>query len=264
MTIRGGVTEPAGVRVDAARATVLQRLNPLTALGLVTMLGVFVSFVFAPLPLLALHLFVVALLLVAGAGPRQLLLTHLVMTPFALGVLATNAVSRPGLVLAAWGPLAVTDQGLVVGAALAVRVFVVAVPSVAVASSLDPTRLVTAAMQHLRLGAPGGYALLTAHRMLAALPQEWSLLLAAGRSRAPLDRRGRPRLGLRGYGRCAFALLVGSIRRGERIADALGVRGLRATDRTVRLQAPFSRLDAVVALSVPLGCALVVALFWAE
>lgn len=261
MTIRGGVAEPAGVRIEAA-STVLQRLNPLTALGLVTVLGVFVSFVFAPVPLIALHLLVVGLLLAGGANPRQLLLTHLVMTPFALGVLATNAVSRPGVTLAAWGPVAVTDEGLLVGAALAVRVFVVAVPSVAVATSLDPTRLVTAAMQHLRLGAPAGYALLTAHRMLAALPQEWSLLLAAGRSRAPLDRRGRPRLGLRGYARSAFALLVGSIRRGERIADALEVRGLRATERTVRLRVPFTRLDAVVALTTPVLGAVVLALFW--
>lgn len=240
----------------------LQRLNPLTGLGLVTLLGIGVSFIFRPVPLLALHALVVALLLAGGAGLRRLLVTHLAMTPFAVGVLATNAVSRAGTVLLTWGPLTVTDQGLVVGAALAMRVYVVAVGSVAVAAAIDPTRLMTAAMQHLRLDASAGYALLSAHRMLAALPQQWTMLLAAGRTRAPLDRRGRPKLGPRGYGRAAFGLLVGSIRRGERIADALQVRGLRASHRTPRPSVPFTATDVLVASMTIALCGLVVTAAW--
>ena len=126
------------------------------------------------------------------------------------------------------------------------------------AGALDPTRLIAAAIQHLRPGASAGYAMLTAQRMLASMPQQWSMLLAAGRSRAPLNRRGRPVLGIRGYRRAAFALLVGSIRRGERIADSLQVRGLRASGRTVRLTVPFTRLDgAAFLLSTVLSAAAI-------
>ena len=50
--------------------SVLARLNPLTPLALITALGIGVSFLFAPLPTLALHLSVVTLLLAAGAGLR--------------------------------------------------------------------------------------------------------------------------------------------------------------------------------------------------
>ena len=160
--------------------SVLARLNPLTPLALITALGIGVSFLFAPLPTLALHLSVVTLLLAAGAGLRGVVISHLTFTPFAVGVLATNAVSRPGAVLAHAGPLMITDEGVAVGMALALRVLVVAVPAVAVASVLDPTRLVTAAMQHLRLTPSVGFAVLTAHRMLGAMPQQWSTLLAAG------------------------------------------------------------------------------------
>lgn len=234
--------------------SVLARLNPLTPLALITALGIGVSFLFAPLPTLALHLSVVTLLLAAGAGLRGVVISHLTFTPFAVGVLATNAVSRPGAVLAHAGPLMITDEGVAVGMALALRVLVVAVPAVAVASVLDPTRLVTAAMQHLRLTPSVGFAVLTAHRMLGAMPQQWSTLLAAGRSRAPLDRRGRPKLGVRGYGRAAFGLLVGGIRRGEQIAGALQVRGLRSTRRTMRLQVPFVQLDAVAAVVAVVVC----------
>ena len=247
------------VEVDN-RSPVLERLNPLTGLALVAALGVLVSFMFVPLPLVALHLVVVGLLLAGGAGAARLLLTHLAFLPFAIGVLFTNAISRPGIALARLGPVTFTDKGLVVGAALAVRVLLVAVPAVAVAGALDPTRLIAAAIQHLRLGAPAGYAMLTAQRMLASMPQQWSMLLAAGRSRAPLNRRGRPVLGIRGYRRAAFALLVGSIRRGERIADSLQVRGLRASGRTVRLTVPFTRLDgAAFLLSTVLSAAAIIA-----
>lgn len=227
----------------------LSKVNPLTCFGLLAALGLAVSFVWDPAPVLVLHVALVALLLGAGLAPAEALRSHLLVAPFAIGVLMTNAVSRPGEVIAAVGPLEVTDEGLVAGAALAIRVFVVAVPAMAVARATDPTRLVTA-MTQLRLSARAGFAVLTAHRMLAAMPAEWQALLDAGRVRAPLDRRGRPRLGVRGYGRAAFTLLVTQIRRGDRIADALEVRGVGSPSRTQRLVVPFTRVDALTAAAV--------------
>ena len=232
----------------------MSRLNPLTPLALLLALGAAVSFVLDGVALVGLHVWLVVVLACGlRVGVAELARTHLVFAPFALGVLMTNAVSRPGAVLAEVGPLEVTDVGVRVGLALALRVLVVAVPAVVVGRRTDPTRLVVAAMQHLPLRPRGGFAVLTAHRMLADMPQRWQLLLAAGRSRAPLDRRGRPRLGARGYARAAMGLLVGGIRRGNRIADALDVRGIGAPVRTARLQEPFSRADVVVAASVVLG-----------
>jgi energy-coupling factor transport system permease protein len=238
----------------------LTRLNPLTGLGLLAVIGLVVSFVLEPLPVLLLHLALLGLLLVAGTALSMILRNHLVFAPFALGVLMVNAISRPGEPVAVVGPLEATDDGVRIGLALALRVLVVAVPAVALARASDPTRLVIAAIDHLRVPHTAGFALLTAHRMLAAMPQEWQTLLDAGRVRAPLDRRGRPRLGVTGHVRAAFALLVGSIRRGDRIADALEVRGVRTRERTRRLAVPFRRLDAAAVVTVlVLGTAALVA-----
>lgn len=232
----------------------MNRLNPLTPLGLLLALGAVVSFVLDGVALVGLHAWLVVLLACGlRVGARELVRAHLLFLPFAVGVLMTNAVSRAGVVVAEVGPFEVTDDGVRVGLALALRVLVVAVPAVVLARRTDPTRLVVAAMQHLRLRPRGGFAVLTAHRMLADMPQRWQLLLAAGRSRAPLDRRGTPRLGVRGYARASMGLLVGGIRRGDRIADALDVRGIGAPVRTARLQEPFSRVDVLVAGVVVLG-----------
>jgi energy-coupling factor transport system permease protein len=234
----------------------LARLNPLTPFALLLALAVAVSFVFDPLPVLALHVVLVAVLLVARLAPGTLLRLHLLFAPFAVGVFMTNAVSRPGEAVLVLGPLTATDEGVRIAAALALRVLVVAVPAFAVARATDPTRLVTALMTQLRLNHRAGFAVLTAHRLLAGMPEQWQMLLAAAAVRAPLDRRGRPRLGVRAYGHAAFGLLVGGIRRGERIADALEVRGVRTTVRTQRTRVPFGAVDVVaatvvVALAVP-------------
>lgn len=246
--MRGAVLSPPVAR------TGLGRLNPLTPTALLLALGVTVSFVLDGAALVGLHLWLVGVLAVGlRAGAGELVRAHLVFAPFAVGVLMTNAVSRPGSVVAVIGPLTATDDGVRVGLALAIRVLVVAVPAILVARRTDPTRLVVALMQHLRMRPRAGFAVLTAHRMLADMPGRWQMLLAAGRSRAPLDRRGRVRLGARGYGRAALGLLVGGIRRGNRIADALDVRGIGAPARTARLREPFSRRDAVVGALVTLG-----------
>ncbi|WP_156251785.1 energy-coupling factor transporter transmembrane component T family protein [Pseudactinotalea terrae] len=232
----------------------MTRVNPLTPMGLLLLLGAVVSFMLDGGALLGLHAWLL-LVLVLGLRVRagELVRAHLLFAPFAIGVVMTNAVSRGGAVIAEVGPFEVTDDGLRVGLALALRVMVVAVPAALVARRTDPTRLVVAMMQHLRVRPRAGFAVLTAHRMLAEMPQRWGLLLAAGRSRAPLDRRGRPRLGAAGYGRAVMGLLVGGIRRGNRTADALDVRGIGAPTRTMRLQEPFSRLDVAAAALVTAG-----------
>ncbi len=232
----------------------MSRLNPLTPVLLLLVLGASVSFVLDVPALVGLHVFVVAVLLLGvGAGPVEVVRAHLVFVLFAVGVVVTNAVSRPGEVVAVVGPLVATDDGVRVGVALGVRVLVVAVPAVVLARRTDPTRLVTAMMQHLHLRPRAGFAVLTAHRMLADMPQRWQTLLAAGRMRVPLDRRGRARWGVRGHARAVLGLLVTGIRRGNAIADALDVRGVGAAQRTHRLREPFGWRDVVVVSLVPLG-----------
>ena len=248
------LSAPVGAR---SRRGGLARLNPLTPAALLLLLGASVSFVLDVAALVGLHAWLLVVL-AAGlrADPGELLRAHLTFAPFALGVLMTNAVSRPGRVLAEVGPLLVTDDGVRVGAALALRVLVVAVPAVVVARRTDATRLVVALVQHCRVRPRAGFAVLTAHRMLAEMPQRWRLLLSSARSRAPLGRRGRPRIGARGYARVALALLVGGIRRGNHVADALDVRGIGAPVRTSRRQEPFRRTDGVVAAVVVVGALL--------
>lgn len=226
------------------RDSLLGRLNPLASLTVLTVVSVVAFFVLDPVTALALYL--LAMIGVKFAGrltTGQLAHAHLTFGGFGLGVLLVNAFTRPGRVLVDIGAFQVTDAGLSVGAALALRVLLIGVLSTAFGLCTDPVRLITALHQHARLSPRFGYAILAGHRMLAGLPAEWQALRAAQLVRAPLNRRGAPRFGPRSWVRAAFGLLVVAIRRGERVAGSLEARGLGSAPRTVWRPVPFTARD---------------------
>ena len=194
----------------------------------------------------------------AGVRGRRLLLAQVPFWTFGLGVLLVNALSRPGAVLVAGGPFRVTHEGLVVGAALALRGCAIGVATVAFLASTPPRDLMVSLVRHARLSPRYAYALLAGHRMLAGLPRQWATIRAAQQVRTPLGRDGRPREGWRGLARSAFALLVASIRASERVALALESRGLSAGPRTVWRPVPLGAADAALAVGVVGVVALVV------
>jgi len=243
----------------SATAPWLQRRNPTVKLALLFACSVVTLFLLDPLTLAVLYaLAAVGVALGARVGGRRLLLAQLPFVGFGVGLVVVNALSRPGTVLLPELPVRVTVEGLRVGLALALRTLVIGVLSVGFLLSTPPQLLMTSLTQHARLSPRISYAMLAGYRLLHVLPQQWQTIRDAQAVRAPLDRRGRPVLGPRAFGRSAFALLVVSIRAGERIALALESRGLGTGPRTTWRPVPLDRRDLLFVLGVAAAVALVV------
>jgi energy-coupling factor transport system permease protein len=232
---------------DAGPTGALARVNPSVKLVLLLVISAVVSFVLDPVTPAALY--VLALVAVSAGtrmSPRRLLLAHLPFAGFALGVFVVNALSRPGPVTVMLGPLRITEDGISIGAALALRTLLVGVLAIGFLASTDAVRLMHSLHQNLHVGARPTFAIMAGYRMLAQMPQEWATIRAAQAIRSP----GGARLGMQGTGRALFALLVATVRKGERVAQALEARGLGAGERTVWHPERVHRSDRVLAAGV--------------
>jgi energy-coupling factor transport system permease protein len=229
----------------------LSRRNPTVKLALLFAVSLALFFTFDPVTPTALYVIaLVAVVATARIPARVLVAAHLPFVGVALGLVIVNALSRPGTVLFVAGVLRVTTEGLAVGGALAARTLVIGVLSLAFVASTDGVRLMTSLHTHARLGVRVTYAVLAGYRTLGDLPQEWQLIRDAQAVRMPLTRRGRPRAGLAVFGRSAFALLVVSVRRAERMAVALESRGLGLSPRSTWRPVPLTATDWVFAAGV--------------
>lgn len=233
----------------------LARRDPTMKLLALTVVAVVVVLVLDPVTPAVLY--VLGLLaVVAGtrAPARTLLLAHVPFVGFALGVLTVNALSRPGTMVWEAGPLGATAEGLAVGGALAWRAMLVGVLATGFVLSTDGVALVTSLHRHARLPTRVTYALLAGYRMLQELPREWATIQHAHTVRA-----AGPRRGPRHQARVVFALLVVSVRRGERMAQALESRGLGLEPRTTWRPARLERADVGVVVAVVVVLAAVIA-----
>ena len=239
----------------------LARRNPTVKFGLLVVVSLALLFVFEPLTPAVLY--VVALLAVAaGSGIRHrlLLLGHLPFVGVAVGLLLVNALSRPGIEIARLGLLRVTEEGVEVGATLGLRTLVIGVLALGFVASTDGVRLMTSLHQHARLGLRFTYAVLAGYRTLEELPREWQLIRHAHAVRARSGARGGPLGGVRAFARAGFALLVVSLRRGERLAMALESRGLGLAPRSIWRPVALTGTDAVFAAASLVVLAAVFAL----
>ena len=151
-----------------------------------------------------------------------------------------------GRVLLHAGPVTVTSGALLTAAALALRVFAVALPGVLVFASTDPTDLADALVQQARVPARFAIGALAAWRMVPLLADEWRLLVLARRARG-IDAGRNPVARVRLGASALFALLVGAIRRGTRLATAMDARGFDAgVRRTVARPQRFTGADAAL------------------
>jgi energy-coupling factor transport system permease protein len=225
----------------------LARVNPSVKLVLLLVVSATVSFVLDPVTPAVLYVLALTVVM-AGTRmpPRRLLLAHLPFAGFAVGVFTVNALSRPGPVALMIGPLWITEDGLTIGAALALRTLLVGVLAIGFLASTDAVRLMHSLHQNLHVGARPTFAILAGYRMLAQMPKEWATIRAAQAIRSP----GGARLGLRGTGRALFALLVTTVRKGERVAQALESRGLGAGERTIWHPERVRGSDRVLAVAV--------------
>jgi energy-coupling factor transport system permease protein len=110
------------------------------------------------------------------------------------------------------------------GVAIGLRLLAVALPGVLVFASTDPTDLADSLIQNARVSPRFAVGTLAAWRLLPLLREEWRLLGMARRARG-VDAGRNPILVLRLFASTAFALLVGAIRRGTRLATAMDARG---------------------------------------
>ncbi|HLT59949.1 MAG TPA: energy-coupling factor transporter transmembrane component T [Microlunatus sp.] len=237
----------------------LERRNPTVKLAVLTAVSLGTLFLFDPAPLLALYLLaVLAVRRAARVRRRTLLAAQVPFLLFGVGLVAVNALSRPGQPLWPEAPVRVTVEGVVIGAALALRGLVIGVLTVGFLASTPPRDLMISLIRNARLSPRYAYAILAGHRMLHAMPGRWATIRAAHAVRGPVRRDGRPRFGPAEFARAAFGLLVASIRSSERVALALESRGLGDGPRTSWRAVPLDRRDAVLAVTVAATFALVI------
>lgn len=129
-----------------------------------------------------------------------------------------------GQVYVEWFVVRVSDGSLALAAATFVRVLAVALPSVVLFVTVDPTDLADGLAQIVRLPARFVLGALAGLRMVGLFVDDWRALELARRARGVAD-RGR----IRRFVGMAFALLVLSIRRGAKLATAMEARGFGAS-----------------------------------
>jgi energy-coupling factor transport system permease protein len=175
----------------------------------------------------------------------------------AAGVLLVTLLftTRRGGSPLAWG---VTTESLATALGMSLRLVAMALPGVLAFASTDPTDLADALIQQARVPARFAIGALAAWRLVPLLAADWEAMTLARRARG-IDAGWSPPARLRLFTGTTFALLVGAIRRGTRLATAMDARGFDSgLPRTVARPQVFRSADALlVAGCVALGLAAV-------
>lgn len=212
----------------------LSRRNPTVKLSVLFIACIALLFVLDPVTPTVIYLLSLTAVTMGGQlSLATVLRAQLPFFAFAFGVFSINVLSRPGTVLWQEGAMRVTVEGVTVGAALAARTLTIGILAIGFVLTTDSLALMTSLHQNARLGARPSYALMAGYRMLQQMPTQWGDIRAAQAVRGPLKNDGTVRSGPAAFGRAAFALLVLSIRQGERVAQSLESRGLGLAPRTV-------------------------------
>jgi energy-coupling factor transport system permease protein len=182
-----------------------------------------------------------ALVLGFGAALSDDAVTPAVLVLLVLLILAAGGITAVDILRRAW-PLLVSAAGLgattllfgdsptplLTAMTVTIRVVAVALPGVVVLLTVDPTDLADSLVQNARVPARFAYAALAALRLLPLMGAEWQTIKAARRARG-IDAGRNPLRHLELFAGTVFALLVGAVRRGTRLALAMDARGFDAT-----------------------------------
>lgn len=239
----------------------LARRNPVAKLGAALLFSLAMLATLDPVTPAVAIIIVLAVTPLFGIRYRMLARRAWPLLAAALGIVITVilfAAERDGAALLTVGPIVITTGVLITALGLALRLLAVALPGVLVFGTTDPTDLADALIQNVK--APPRFAIgaLAAFRLLPLLAMEWQALSMARRARG-VDAGRNPLARLRIFAGTAFALLVGAIRRGSRLATAMDARGFDAgTPRTVARRQRFTAADAalVAGAGVLAGAAL--------
>ncbi|WP_446216411.1 energy-coupling factor transporter transmembrane component T family protein [Micromonospora sp. IBHARD004] len=233
----------------AAPGAPLARRNPVAKLAAALVFSVILIATLDPVaPAIAIAI-ELAVLPLFGIRYRVLARRAWPLLASAAGIVVTLvlfAAERSGRVLVEAGPVTVTSGVLLTALGLVLRMLAVALPGVIVFATTDPTDLADALIQNAKAPARFAIGALAAFRLVPLLGQEWQMISMARRARG-VDAGRNPAAKLRLFVSTAFALLVGAIRRGTRLAVAMDARGFDAgTPRTVARRQHFTTADGLL------------------
>jgi energy-coupling factor transport system permease protein len=236
-----------GLALGPVADTPLGRINPvaqLTALLVVTLVLLTSLDVVTPAVVVAAEL---CLLPAAGlTSPRQLWRRS---WPILIGAASVGVVN---VLLSA-------DGNPVTGVGLALRVVGLALPGVLLVATTDPVRLADALTIHWQVPTRFAFGALAALRLVPLLVGEFESVRLARRARGVEGRSPTARARL--FGGIVFALLVGAVRRGSRLATAMDARGFDSgIPRTNARGSTLHRRDAVFVVATGAVCAAAVTL----
>ncbi|TVQ27750.1 MAG: energy-coupling factor transporter transmembrane protein EcfT [Spirochaetaceae bacterium] len=208
------------------RITPLSTVNPTVKILCSVAVMLFVSVVFDLQTLTAVTLLGLAVLVLLGRVPLRTITRA--MVPFMLfgfGFLWMNALlpRAQGTVLASWGPVLVSAEGLLNGISFFLRALSFGVWSLVFVASTDPTLFVLSLMHQLRVKPRIAYSALAAYRYLPMLQQELEQIRAAHRLRG-MGEHGGLRGRVQRIYRYTIPLLAGALRRATRVAAAMEAR----------------------------------------
>ena len=222
------------------------RLNPVTKLvaAFAVMIGLLLTGdAVTPALVLAIELIAISMAgLRWGVFLRRIWL--LFLTTAGLGLSTVLFTDRDtGTLWLSAGPVHVTTGSLLAATAIVLRVLAISLPGVVAFASTDPTEFADALVEHLHAPPRFTFGALAAFRLLPVLGDEWRTLLLARRARG-IDAGRSPLRRARLFASGVFALLVGAIRRGVRLATAMESRGFTdRPDRTLARPRPLRPSD---------------------
>ncbi|MEJ1087905.1 energy-coupling factor transporter transmembrane component T [Microbacterium sp. Mu-80] len=211
-----------------ARTGAMARINPVAKLGASALIAVPLILTLDMVSAAVALALECVLFLFAGIGWREFWVrTWPVWLAAPLtGVTIALYGEASGTVYFEWFLVHISDGSLALAGATTLRVLAIALPSVVLFITVDPTDLADGLAQTWRLPARFVLGALAGLRMVGLFVDDWRALELARRARGVAD-RGR----IRRFLGMAFALLVLSIRRGAKLSTAMEARGFGASTR---------------------------------
>lgn len=216
--------------LEPVRPALLTRVAPVTRLTVGAVFLVAVVLTVDPLVAARLAALDVAALVLASGLPLGRVparLSPLVLAAAGLAlltVLVHPSLHEPSVpAVAALGPLRLTAPALAAGLAMALRLAVIALTTLLVFSTSDPTSLADSLVQQWHAPPRFAYGTLAALRIAPLLAGDWVAIGAARRVRGVESRGVRERIS--NAAARLLVLLVTALRRAERMALAMDARG---------------------------------------
>lgn len=210
---------------NRARTGVVARINPVAKLGVSALIAIPLILTLDVISAAVALVLECVLFFFAGVGWREFWArTWPVWLAAPLtGITIALYGETSGEIYLEWFVVRISEGSLALALATMFRVLAIALPSVVLFLTVDPTDLADGLAQILKLPARFVLGALAGLRMVGLFLDDWRALELARRARGVADRgRIRRLLGM------VFALLVLSIRRGAKLATAMEARGFGA------------------------------------